>query len=181
MLPIYIIAIIIVALAACFAFFLWITKTNQKHKKVLSELLSQTPKEPEVKQDEIPKERIEKELENFSLKVEEEVKGPKLNPFDIKDSKSEENDDDDFLMDEKFNEYEEFLRQHAKDFDNDEFDETDEFDEVDDTADELNNFDFNQIKGKNDEEIADILKNLSPKAQEIILSEILARRKYDEE
>lgn len=47
--------------------------------------------------------------------------------------------------------------------------------------DAVANFDFNAVRGKTNGEILEMIKNLPPRAQEIILTDILARRMYDEE
>lgn len=154
---------------------------------------------------------------------------PEQYPFDINKENDEDDiqnlteDEDDFSdfeeeedksLDDKFKEYEEFLRKNLDlddDFDINE-DETDEnLDAAEDFEatvgketswknpqlstpvalnydvpldDDLNlvaNFDFNSVKGKSQEDIMEILKDLPPRARELILTDILARKLYEEE
>ena len=51
----------------------------------------------------------------------------------------------------------------------------------DDDLKALKNFDYDSLKDKDEEEIAEIIKKLPPKAQEILMSDILARRKFEDE
>ena len=44
----------------------------------------------------------------------------------------------------------------------------------------FSNFDINQFRGKSQSEIAEMIKNFPPKAQEIILTDILARKNWDD-
>lgn len=45
----------------------------------------------------------------------------------------------------------------------------------------LDNFDFDTLAGKTESEIKELIKDLPPKAQEIILTDILARKNWDDE
>lgn len=112
-----------------------------------------------------------------------------------------ENDDDD--LDKKFKEYEEFLKRNLdlddelddEDFLKDAKFEGNENDEKIAPAPKLSrpnrpenndlralqNFDYDSLKGKSEEEIAELIKNLPPRAKEILMSDILARRKFEDE
>lgn len=96
-------------------------------------------------------------------------------------------------IDDKFAEYEEFLRRHLESESNENKSPEDEFPKFDfeneivrperkkSDYDALADFDFDSLQGKTEDEIKDIVKDLPPKAQEILLSEILAKKKYDDE
>lgn len=156
------------------------------------------------------------QFENFSLeKAHAEEKGNmrkqhRENPFDFEDVEEDEDD--------KFAEYERFLRQNLVLEDEEQSKQGDDFEEINesfrldasenekeeesfeeyekflrrnldletDETDEdalraVRNFDYNSIKGKSESEIRQIIKNLPPKAQEILLTDILARKNWDEE
>lgn len=95
-------------------------------------------------------------------------------------------DDDDDFFDEKFAEYEKFLRENlsSEEDDDDLEDDTSviDFDTVDDSddLDALADFDLDSLKGKSDEEIAELIKNLPPKAQELIMTDILGKKNFDD-
>ena len=95
-------------------------------------------------------------------------------------------DDDDDFFDEKFAEYEKFLRENlsSEEDDDDLEDDTSviDFDTVDDSddLDALADFDLDSLKGKSDEEIAELIKNLPPKAQELLMIDILGKKNFDD-
>ena len=123
--------------------------------------------------------------------------------FDLDDENFGQNDDgNDDDLDKKFKEYEEFLRRNLdlddEDLEDDDFLKDVEGNENDDkvapaptfnnskspsAADmrALQNFDYDSLRGKSEEEIAEIIKSLPPKAQEILMSDILARRNFEDE
>lgn len=133
-----------------------------------------------------PLEKKEFEFEDFTLNdeqpapkiVEEEKKRTFVNPFafDDDDLDFEEDEDDDDFMDDKFAEYEDFLQNNLHEGNNNPwFKSQDE-----NVLDELKNFDFDSLKGRSESEIKEIIKNLPPKAQEILLADVLAKKNFDE-
>lgn len=131
--------------------------------------------------------KVDAELEDFALDVGEQVekkkelKPLKLNPFEAAEELAEADEDEiddenDFEIDDQFAEYEEFLKKSMQ-MHEDEFDEDEELAD----EDEISRFDLNQLNGKSDVEIAEILKNLPPKMQEIIMTNILGRKDFEDE
>ena len=57
-----------------------------------------------------------------------------------------------------------------------------DFDTVDDSddLDALADFDLDSLKGKSDEEIAELIKSLPPKAQELLMTDILGKKNFDD-
>ncbi len=128
----------------------------------------------------------------------------KINPFDFED---DEIDD----IDHKFEEYEKFLRKSLELDDADEINQGEvvaepedaedaeaadadfDYDKflrsglgkkdvvVDSELDALTNFDYSSLRGKTDTEIREILDSLPPKARELLMTDILARKKFDDE
>lgn len=100
-----------------------------------------------------------------------------LDFFDEEESVEEDSKDENSDLNEKFAEYEKFLRENLGiDDDEAEHKPIDE-DEFDDFSD----FDFDSLKGKSKSEIDEIIKKLSPRAKEILLSDILARKNFDDD
>ena len=113
-----------------------------------------------------------------------------FNPFVDDEDENEEtqynDEDDDDFFDEKFAEYEKFLRENLSFEENDDKVEDDttviDFDTVDDSddLDALADFDLDSLKGKSDEEIAELIKSLPPKAQELLMTDILGKQNFDD-
>lgn len=131
-----------------------------------------------------------------------------LNPFSSGNDLKENNEEKDDELDKKINEYEDFLKRNL-DLDDNDLDEDEMLSEpyifddfptentenlenyppkvsqknydFDDDLKSFQKFDYNSLKGKSEDEIEEIIKNLPPKVQEILMSDILARRKYDDE
>lgn len=195
---IYSIGIVLV----CTGIVLFFVLKHRRDKKILHKL--KTEEKDTASKDGIVETTLEKELsdkpiekempstieenpvfEDFSLDFESmkdmktEKEFPKrdfVNPFDFEDDEEEVDEDDDDFMDEKFAEYENFLKKNI-DFEDDD-DWTNE--EEDDDLNAVKNFDFESIKGKDESEIREIIKSLPPKAQEILLGDILARKNFDD-
>ena len=198
---IYLAVIVLVALAIVLFFVL----KNKKDKKRLNsklkenqtavETLEANAAEIEPLQSEESVETKEEpeqvaEFEEFSLDSEEKT-GVKLhnkyslrrtkpiNPFDLEDEEEIEEDEENFdeedeNLNNRFEEYRKFLDQN---FD---FDDEEELEQNENELDALADFDFDSLKGKSEVEIAEIIKDLPPKAQELLMADILARKNFDE-
>ncbi len=104
-------------------------------------------------------------------------------PFNSQDENNDFEESDEEFFDKKFAEYEKFLKENldSEDDDEDSYDENSyDEEENNDELDALMNFDYNSLKGKSDEEIAELIKTLPPKAQEILMTDILGKKKYDD-
>lgn len=164
----------------------------------------------EVQQQEI-KQEVSAEFENFSLggEMEEKQDMPRRRPFQVNPFEEDDDEKDDEDVDDKFAEYERFLRENLdlddedeeenekEEQDNEQTESDDKFSEYeeflrknldldnhdDDEKDlrALRNFDYSSIKGKSESEIRQIIQKLPPKAQEILLTDILARKNWDDE
>ncbi len=196
---------VIVFLCICaIVFFVVRDKKIKKKQQILleKELKNQQDEGKQTEQTEVqeikPQKIDDANFEDYTLQIEEPaaVKPPSsidLNPFQTyaDEEESDEQDDDD--VDNKFKEYEDFLRNKLNiddDFDEDESDMRDFLDQVkkdtdseesQDDLEALKNFDYNSLKGKNEEEIVEIIKSLPPKAQQILMTDILARKNFDDE
>ena len=163
--------------------------------------------EPSVSlENEVTEQKVEAEFEDFTLNgADEEIakrgtsRPLRINPFSFDEEDDKEDD-----VDAKFAEYEKFLRQslnlddqeekkkeNAEEDDDKKFAEYEEFlrrnldlndeDNQKSDIDALAKFDFDSIRGKSRAEIDEILRTLPPKARELLMTDILARKNYDEE
>ncbi len=146
---------------------------------------------------------IDAEFEDFSLdekksKVsKQEVSAADnntfFNPFvDETDDFEDDEDNGDDNFDEKFAEYEKFLRESLRyDSEEDELknvtnrensgnNDVEEELEGNDALNALTDFDFDSLKGKSDDEIAELIKSLPPKAQELLMTDILGKKNFDD-
>lgn len=155
-------------------------KSEEKIKMENVSLEAPTPlNEPKKEVVETKKEVEPAKLEDFSLAEEEPAK-PTFKKETVFDSFEDDDDDDwdnwedDEDFKKRFADYEEFLK---NDMDMNE----NTNDSSDSEIDSIANFDFDSLKGKSEEEIAEMIKHLHPKVQEIMMSEILTRKKYDDD
>lgn len=180
--PVYMIVIYCVVIAAfCGGLagaFIFKSKRDKKHYERLHGQSVQKKVEEHV--DELSTEEklpevpvVDAELEDFQIEVESkpQKKDPlSINPFDFDDFDEE----DDF--DDRFEEYEKFLKENIN------FgDEEEESFEDEAVVDEVAKFDFRKVQGKSDDEIREMLKDFSPKARDVIMADILAQRKFEDE
>ena len=155
-------------------------KSEERSKTEVASVETVTPAEqPKEKLLEQKNEVFDAQMEDFSLAEEEPAK-PTFKRETVFDSLEDDDDDDwdnwedDEDFKKRFADYEDFLK-------NDMDTKDKESDSSDSEIDSLANFDFDSLKGKSEEEIADMIKHLPPKVQEIMMSEILTRKKYDDE
>lgn len=177
-------------------------KKNKERQRVLQEkaktetpavlqenLFTKVELDPMEKEEEPLQSQQEEQMEDFSFTGEEEAESDDL-------------DIDTDEIDRRFKEYEEFLRKNV--YNNHEVDSNHDAEDkkVDavpfeddyagelfintknsdhDDLSELSDFDYNSLVGKSEQEIEDILQKLPLKVQQIMLSDILARRKFDDE
>lgn len=123
------------------------------------------------------REKLEADRKYHGLENKEEDEGMDIDLFDEEDASEENSKDENADLDAKFAEYEKFLRENLGIDDDEVDDKTNDEDEFDDFSD----FDMNSLKGKSKSEIDDFIKNLSPKAKEILLSDILSRKNFDDD
>lgn len=168
------------------------TRIEQAEKIIKNEETALSlPKEIEKMPEE--KKKMDVVLEDFSLDGEsvnkangnKEAQNNDLEesfvPFDSQEETNDFDESDEEFFDKKFAEYEKFLRENLDADDDDEepqYNEDEE--ETNNELDALINFDYDSLKGKSDEEIAEIIKTLPPKAQEVLLNDILGKKNYDD-
>ncbi len=185
MIALYIVAIVVVCGLVVF-YFCWVTR---KRKKTLEQLSS--PKiEKQKKKKKNEKEEAEQQLERDLKAAEEEVvKEEKKIEAELEDFSLDEfsnasdvgdphsfNGKTDFDIDEslfesKMEDYEKFLKEEQESHEIDDLSEDDQND-----IDALMNFDFDKLKGKTREQVAEMIKDLSPTVQDFILNDIFERK-----
>lgn len=144
-------------------------------------------------------------LEHYSISDDNDKIPARTN---FREEHEDDEDFDDFGDDDlnaKFAEYEKFLRENLN-LDDDDLDSDDdmiarqdkdankdalqtnqgnldgaEFGDLEDEYAALSKFDFNSLRGKNPSEIKNIISSLPVKAQEILMTDILARKNYDDD
>ena len=204
--------VIVVFCALVVTFFVVRDLKHKKNYKKLNENKEMQPSNDvmlgkETEPDFIGGTELKKEVEFEDYNFEdgnETVKRGTTKPLRINPFGFDEGADDESELDDKFEEYEKFLRQSLdldeddnqkdkKDEEDDDkkFEEYEEFlrrnldidDKQNDTSDidALANFDFNSLRGKSETEIDEILRTLPPKARELLMTDILAKKNYDEE
>jgi hypothetical protein len=216
---IYVCAIVLICAVGIFVF----VKKSKRDKNRLNELkkqdkladvkLTTTDQTAEIlpneKENLTQSEKTEDMFEDFSLDGEEKKQKNEssssknffVNNVDFDDFGVEEDDeipqgfeDDEDSLEEKYAEYEKFLKSNLEDVETDsdaeDFDEEEKLEnQADNDSDELEDedlkaladFDFNSLEGKNESEILELIKNLPPKAQQILMTDILRRKKYEDE
>lgn len=167
------IAAIVAFLGICLAFVL---SAKNQEKKRLERLCNdeiiktsvETPKdvgiEPvcEKKEEKMPINEIQVQFEDFVLDKEEKIE--KKIAFD----------DEEDELDRKFAEYQKFLRENL------------ESDEMPRLAEEMRpqreyeDIEFEDMMDKNPDEISEMIKNLPPNMREIFMSNVLARKEFDD-
>ena len=160
MIYVYVFSIVLVAILIILLFVIM----NKKHEKSLKSYKKekhdkqvQIPQEEVVQEEIVPiKEEAEPvyELEDFVWDKKKQVANQEAT--DAETAETEENLDD----------YEKFLKENNI--------ETDMIDDGDDgdLGDEDLEFDFNELIGKTNEEIAEIIKKYPPEVQEIVMQEL---------
>lgn len=200
---IYVCAIVLAVVGIVLFFFLR-RKKDKKHldnyKKSRQDQIGEVIKNEQTQlaiQEKIKKEpenknKVKVEFEDFSLDgkpVEKQSNNKTFQNGDLEEEfipfKSENEIDDidesdEEFFDQKFAEYEKFLKENL-DSEDDVDDEENYYEEEDNNneLDALINFDYSSLNGKSDEEIAEIIKLLPPKAQEILINDILGKKDFD--
>ena len=185
MIALYIVSIVVVCGLVVF-YFCWVTR---KRKKTLEQMLSpksETPKKKKKREKEEAKQQLEKDLKEAEEEVVKEEKKieAELEDFSLDDfAKSKSDDDphtfngtsgfdiDESLFESKMEDYEKFLKEEQENYEDESLSEDDQND-----IDALMNFDFDKLKGKTREQVAEMVKDLSPTVQDFILNDIFERK-----
>lgn len=183
-----IIAYVIAIILACAGIILYFAFLHEKQEKNIKEFYAKSHIEPvskenlPVKEEKVEEKSVENQsdaiFEEFVLPETEEQKKAKdakkashnrpfVNPFDFgninvgdKIDSDDEDDDEDELKWTDFDENDEDMSDEQE-----EEDIKDSFSYIN----ELVNFDFSSLDGKDESEVKEIIKDLSPKAQEAIM------------
>ena len=200
------ICVIIVFCAALIGLYFFFAKRDKKRYDTLQNAKEKVEKQ-EQNDTEIYAVKSEKEIEEEAMKekqdqtdFEDYVWSDDQNEKSPAQRSSFDFSDEDDETDKKFSSYEEFLRKNLGDLnfdDDDEDEETKEEDEREDYAFNEKSMDFSNdhhhtsrpktsfslddFKGKSLSEIHKMIEHLPPRVQEIMLEDILKRRKFDDE
>ena len=125
----------------------------QAENSSIEEMSKDSEKESEIKS-------FEQNLEDFALDKDEELQ------FQIPDNEDEDE------LDRKFAEYQKFLRENL---------DMDEDSMPPEIRTGFEDSDYGEFLNKSPDEIDEILKNSSPQTREILLSNVFARKEFEED
>lgn len=190
----FVYGIVIVLFCGCVISFFVLHQRKDKRRH--DEIIHKMKEDEKIKQETLSAEnsnlqkddvepKIDAKLEDFKFDEEVEKPKPVKNPFD-------DISQDDDLDDDEFAEYEKYLRSRLKLDDNDkdgeklstDFNPFDDFSMDDDDEKKINSIsdiDYDSLRDKSPEEIRDMIKDLPPQEQQIIMDDILSLKNYDDD